>query len=405
MASYQPPDRTVSLSQQDWSLHRKGPADQARHNEKVKEAIRENLADIVSEQSIITSDGQKVVKVPIRSLEEYKFRFGEPPEGGQVGQGGGGTKVGDVLERLGRPGRGPGPGAGDRPGIDYYEAELSVDELAALLFEDLGLPNLAPKRARELEAETVRFTDLRKRGPFANIDKKRTIRENLKRNALAAPPPGQARRPAKFGNIKDEDLRFKTWERAVRHESNAVVLALMDVSGSMGPFEKYIGRAFYFWMVRFLRTKYARVEIVFIAHHTEAREVGEEEFFTRGESGGTKASSAYQLALEVLDARYPAADWNIYPFHFSDGDNWPSDNEICRELVEQLLTRANQFGYGEIRPGLFGARGYSSTLMDAFAGIADPKFQSVVITDKAGVYPALRQFFANDEARDTEYER
>ena len=142
-------EHTVSLSHQDWSLHRKGPVDQARHNEKVKEAIRENLADIISEQSIITSDGTKIVKVPIRSLEEYKFRFGEPPPEGQVGQGDGGSQVGDVRERAGRPGQGNGPGAGEQPGIDYYEAELTVDELAALLFEDLGLPNLEPKRARE----------------------------------------------------------------------------------------------------------------------------------------------------------------------------------------------------------------------------------------------------------------
>ena len=387
---YLPPHRhTVGLSRQDWSLHRKGPVDQARHNEKVKEAIRENLADIISEQSLITSDGNKIVKVPIRWLEEYKFRFGEPPEGGQDGQGGGGSQVGDVIEQSGRPGQGNGPGAGDQPGVDYYEAELTVDDLAALLFEDLGLPRLEPKRAQELESETVRFTDIRRRGPLGNLDKKRTIRENLKRNARAG--------RSGFGDLNDDDLRFKTWERAIRHESNAVVLALMDVSGSMGPFEKYVSRAFYFWMVRFLRTKYARVEIVFIAHHTEAKEVSEEEFFARGESGGTRASSAYQLALEIVDRRFPAADWNIYPFHFSDGDNWPSDNEICRQLVEQLLLRSNQLGYGEIRSGPAGMRGsYSSTLLGAFAGLNNPKFQSVVITDKAGVYPALRTFFAAD---------
>src|SRR6476661_1709496 len=145
---------TVSLSQQDWSLHRKGPADQARHNGKVKEAIRDNLADIISEQSIITSDGKKIVKVPIRSLEEYKFRFGEPPQGGQVGQGEGGSQVGDVIGRTGKPGQGNGPGAGEQPGIDYYEAELTVDDLAGLVFADLSLPHLEPKRARALESET-----------------------------------------------------------------------------------------------------------------------------------------------------------------------------------------------------------------------------------------------------------
>jgi uncharacterized sporulation protein YeaH/YhbH (DUF444 family) len=138
------------------------------------------------------------------------------------------------------------------------------------------------------------------------------------------------------------------------------------------------------------------VEIVFIAHHTEAKEVTEEEFFTRGESGGTKASSAYRLALELVDARYPAADWNIYPFHFSDGDNWPTDNEECRALAEQLLARANQLGYGEIRQS---RHSYGSTLMNAFEKLDSPKFQSVVITDKAGVYPALRAFFGPEEEK------
>jgi len=202
---------------------------------------------------------------------------------------------------------------------------------------------------------------------------------------------------AGFADIKDDDLRFKTWDRAIRHESNAVVLALMDVSGSMGTFEKYVSRAFYFWMVRFLRTKYERVEIRFIAHHTEAKEVTEAEFFTRGESGGTKASSAYQLALDLINANYPPADWNIYPFHFSDGDNWHTDNEICLHLVQQLLRRSNQLGYGEIRQN----QGYysGSTLMSAFGKLSDPKFQSVIIKSKGDVYPALRTFFAQEESQ------
>jgi sporulation protein YhbH len=372
---------TISLTQNDWSLHRKGAVDQARHKQKVKEAIQKNLADIVSEQSIITSDGKKIVRVPIRTLEEYKFRF-DPNDQQRVGQGDGDSKVGDVLERYGQ-GPGQGPRAGDQPGIDYYEAELSMDELAAMVFEDLALPNLEEKRLQELESETVRFTDIRKSGPFANLDKKRTIRENIKRNAKTGDPH--------FGSLKNDDLRFKTWDRDIRRESNAVVIAMMDVSGSMGTFEKYVSRAFYYWMVRFLRTKYDNVEIIFIAHHTEARAVTEEEFFTRGESGGTKASSAYQLALDLLEERYSPSNWNIYPFHFSDGDNWPSDNELGSRLARNLLSKSNLFGYGEIRQGRYS---YQSTLMHTFERIDDPKFVTVTISDKAEVYPALRRFFA-----------
>jgi sporulation protein YhbH len=378
---------TVGLTQQDWSLHRKGPADQARHNQKVKEAIRGNLADIISEQAIITSDGKKIVKVPIRSLDEYKFRFGEPQPGGQIGQGDGTSKPGDVVGKVpAKPDKGGQPGAGDRPGIDYYEAELTVDDLASLVFADLGLPNLEPKRSQEIESETVRYTDIRKRGPFANLDKRRTIRENMKRNAM------QGR--TGFGDIQSDDLRYKTWERSIRHESNAVILAMMDVSGSMGTFEKYVSRAFYFWMVRFLRTKYQNVQIRFISHHTEAKEVTEEEFFTRGESGGTMASSAYQLALSMLEADYPSEAWNIYPFHFSDGDNWSTDNQQCLALVRRLLERSSQLGYGEIRQG---GRSYGSTLSTAFAALSNqPKFREVAITKKEDVFPALQLFFKSE---------
>ena len=165
----------------------------------------------------------------------------------------------------------------------------------------------------------------------------------------------------------------------------------MDTSGSMGEFEKYIARSFYFWMVRFLRTKYNNVKIVFISHHTEAKEVTEEEFFTHGESGGTQVSSAYELALQIIAERFNPEDWNIYPFHFSDGDNLPWDNERCVGLVQQLMEKCNIFGYGEIREGHYRS---PSTLMSAFSKIQDRKFIAVTISDKSEVYPALRRFFA-----------
>jgi uncharacterized protein len=376
---------SVSLSKHDWSLHRKGPIDQARHNEKVKEAIKGNLSGIVGEESIITADGDKIVKVPIRSLDLPRFRYGDNNKD-KVGQGEGGTKVGDVLGEA--PGQATGPGrgkgAGQVPGVDYYEAEITVDELAALVFEDLGLPFLKPKGRHEIESETVRFNEIRRRGIMSNLDKKRTIAENLRRNARLGQP--------RFNGIVNDDLRFKTWERDVRYETNAVVLAMRDVSGSMGEFEKYITRSFYFWMVRFLRTKYNQVRIVFITHHTEAREVDEDAFFNLGESGGTKVSSAYQLALEIVEERFNPSQWNIYPFHFSDGDNWGEvDNQRCLDLVNQLLGLSNVFGYGEIQEG---GRRSLSTLMSTFSHIQDPRFIGVTIASKEEVYPALRQFFS-----------
>jgi uncharacterized protein len=372
----------MPISRHDWSLHRKGSIDQERHKEKIREAIKKNLADIVSEESIILSDGKKVIKVPIRSLDEYRFRY-DPGRQQHAGEGDGTSEVGDVVAAEPRPGRGRRGEAGEEPGYEYYETDVTLDDLATMIFEDLGLPFLEEKKLAEMETEAVRFTDVRKVGPLANLDKKRTILENIKRNAAAG--------DASFKDLKQEDLRFKVWEPTVRYQSNAVVMAMMDVSGSMGDFEKYIARSFYFWMVRFLRTKYNNVKIVFISHHTEAREVTEEEFFTHGESGGTQVSSAYELALRIIQERFNPNDWNIYPFHFSDGDNLPWDNERCVNLVYQLMEVCNIFGYGEIREGHYRS---PSTLMSAYAKVQDKKFIAVTISDKKEVYPALRKFFA-----------
>src|ERR671939_728468 len=289
---------TVSLSKQDWSLHRKGPIDQARHNKKVKDGIKRNRADIVSGEAIITAYGNKVVKIPIRSLDLPHFRY-DNRRNQQPGQGSGGSKVGDVIGQSGDPqaqGPGKGPGAGEMPGIDYYEAEITIDELAALVFEDLGLPNLEDKGKAEVVSPDVRFNEVRKHGPMSNLDKRRTLLENMRRNARVGHPA--------IGGVNNDDLRFKTWVEDIKQETNAVVIAMRDVSGSMGEFEKYITRSFYFWMVRFLRTKYSNVKIVFITHHTEAQEVDEQAFFELGESGGTRVSSAYKLALEIIDERF-----------------------------------------------------------------------------------------------------
>src|SRR5436305_3897266 len=378
-----------TIQRNDWSLQRKGIIDQERHKERVKDAIRKNLGSIVSNEAIILSDSKRTVKVPIRSLDEYKFRFDQRKRK-HVGTGDGKTRVGDVAARGGQAvqGCGTGPASQDL-GADYYEAEVDIDELAALIFEDLQLPFHEDKAKKAVPAKTTRFNEIRRTGVFSNLDKRRMILENIKRNAREGTGP-------RFGGVRKEDLRFKTWEEDKRYESNAVVMALMDVSGSMGEFKKYIARSFFFWMVRFLRTKYDNVEIVFISHHTEAREVTEEQFFTQGESGGTVVSSAYQLALDVINARYRPQEWNIYPFHFSDGDNYYSDNEEAVRLADELIKTCNLFGYGEIgEEGSSSYRRSSGALLSIFNDRLKDKerFVGVRIDDKEDVYPALKEFF------------
>lgn len=380
----QEPKQSFVVSKEDWSLHRKGHQDQKRHMDKVKEAIKDNLPDLISEESIITSDGKGIIKIPIRSLDEYKIRYNYDTTK-HVGQGDGDSNVGDVIAREGnKAGDGKGQQAGDQPGVDYYEAEVSLAELEEAFFHDLELPNLQEKEKAEIITEKIEFNDVRKKGLMGNIDKKRTILSALKRNATKG--------NNSISPIYEEDLRFKTWNEVNKPESNAVVIAMIDTSGSMGNFEKYIARSFFFWMTRFLRTKYEMVELAFIAHHTEAKEVTEEEFFSKGESGGTICSSAYYKALELIDKKYAPSRYNIYPFHFSDGDNLASDNPTCLKLVHEIMDVSNLFGYGEINA----FRRYS-TLMSAYQRIDNPKFKHYILKSKEDVYHAMKSFFRQEE--------
>lgn len=377
--------RRFTVHREDWSLHYKGRLDQQRHREKIREAIRKNLAAIISEESIVVSDESRLVKVPVRSIREHRFRF-DHHQRKRVGHGGGGTRIGDVVTG-GRPPMLRGRGAGGEPGVDYQEAEVSLDELTELIFESLDLPNLREKRKSQLVVEEIDFRDVRRQGVAGNLDCRRTVMETFRRNAR------QGR--AGFHDIVPEDLRYRTWVPVRRPESAAVVLTMMDTSGSMGPFEKHIARSFFFWMVRFLRARYDDVEIVFLAHHTEARETTQDEFFSRGESGGTRCSSVYRLALEIVAERYPPEHYNVYAFHFSDGDNLASDNERCVSLTEKLVRVSNLVGYGEIEGPYY----YTGTLRTAFRKITDPRFVTVVIRDQNEVYDALRAFFQSRPGR------
>jgi len=376
-----------------WELRRRGLKDSLRHDQRVKEAIRKNLRELIAEEAIITSDGHKQVRIPLRYLEQYRFKYGQPQQG--VGQGAG--KPGDLL---GRRGDGPGPGdgqAGDQPGELTYEVEVPLDELTRMMLEDLALPWLEEKPARQVTTITHRYTDVRRRGSLANLDKRRTLLANLKRNA--------ARGVAEVGNLHEHDLRFKVWDEHAERHANAAVYMLMDRSGSMTTSKKYVAKSFFFWMVRLLRLKYQHVETVFIAHDTEAQIVPEQDFFALSNDGGTRCSSAYQAALAHVLQQHPASRWNIYLFHFSDGDNLPYDNAVCKALVQDLLVHCNMVGYGDIQyqddASFYGWRSQMpfarSSLQHALAEIDHPRLLSVTITHKEELYQVLQTFLRPQE--------
>lgn len=377
--------------------------DRLRHRQKVREAIRGNIADIIAEESIIGKDRNRIIKVPIRGVKEYRFIYGDNAPG--VGQGGDGEpKPGDVVGQ-GDEGK-AGQQAGNRPGVDYYETDVSLDELIDMMFEDLELPDLERKRLRKVEFERLfKQKGFRRKGIRVRLDKKRTAKSRIKRKK--ATERGQANHPQpqrgelvqlqRFPFHKD-DLRYHHTVTDTREESNAVVLCIMDTSGSMDTMKKYLARSFFFLLYRFICTRYQNVEIVFISHHTEAQEVTEDEFFHKGESGGTMISSGYVKALEIIEQRYHPALWNVYVFHCSDGDNFESDNPATLKAALELAKQANLFGYGEIKPQ--GSGYYGSSLISFFSQIEEANFMAVQIQKKEDVWTSFKAFLTKDRAKE-----
>lgn len=425
----------MTIKKQDWELSQRGLKDAARHREKMRESIQENIADIISDASIITRKKGRVVRVPIRGLKSYRFIYKQGSSGGTgVGQGQG--EEGDIIGRQPNPDGNPGQ-AGDQPGVDYLETEIDIDELIKMMLEDLGLPNLQQKEVREtIIPKGWKVSGIEKTGPISRLDKKRTLKAAIQREAAFVKElMRQTKRPEKdcraaltlaLGNILEakkillsgqglnqaealtlftEDLRIRTIVPDQEHQSNAVVLAMMDVSGSMGTMKKYLARSFYFWLLEFLKKLYQNVQIRFIAHTTEAKLVDEHEFFHKGESGGTFCYSAYDLAIHLVETEYPPSKWNIYPFHFSDGEDFEPARTVA-SAIKLINLGVNMLGYGEIQIDQYA----SSSLMDEFfkrlnldeiSGVGSEEgfqvyhngipFLGAVLRDKSHVYLALQE--------------
>lgn len=369
--------------------------DRIRHREKIKDSIRDNIGDILAEESIIGRDQDKIIKVPIRSIKEYRFIYGENTPG--VAQGDGKQKPGDVVEKAspGDPNVGEG---GDQPGIDAFETDITLDELINIMFDDLELPELEKRSLKQIVSEdATKRKGKRHVGIRPRLDKRSTARNRVRRKLAVH------RSRADFEEDEDrfpfhkDDMRFFHIAPTTREESNAVVFCIMDTSGSMGTVKKYLARSFYFLLYQFVRQKYQNVEVVFIAHHTEAKEVTEEEFFHKVESGGTYISSGYRKALEIITDRYHPSLWNIYAFHCSDGDNFYSDNDRAVQAADELCKVCNLFGYGEIKPS--GSAYYSGSMLEVFSQVKQDNFQTVVIERKEDLWPGFRSFLTKDRAR------
>jgi uncharacterized protein len=374
--------------------------DRLRHRQKVRESIRENIADIIAEESIIGKDRDRVIKVPLRGIKEYRFVYGENEPG--VAQGNGDSKPGQVVGQAKKDGqKGNEDRAGDRPGHDFYETDVTLEELIDIMFEDLELPDMERRALRQISAPRLsKRKGYRSVGIRVRLDKKRTVRAKVRRELAARRNRAGAESDddAPRFPFHEDDLTYRHVVPEERRESNAVVVCIMDTSGSMDTMKKYLARSFFFLLYQFIATKYRNVEIVFIAHHTEAAEVTEEEFFHKGESGGTFISAGYTKALEIIQERYHPSLWNIYCFHCSDGDNFESDNPAALRAAKELSEVANLFGYGEIKP--LGSRYYESSMLNIFRRLEADNFQTILIERKEDIWPSFKALLAKDRGRE-----
>lgn len=354
----------------------------------VKGKIRGNLRDFVSQGEMHGRQGGDTVKIPVPQIDLPRFTFGSQEKGG-TGQGEG--KPGDPI-----PGEesqdGEGAGQGQKAGADAGEHELEVDisleELADILGEELQLPRIEPKGSKNISANAHKYTDIRQVGPQSLRHFKRTYREALKRQVSSGiyNPKNPVIIPIK------SDMRYRSWSEAPKPQTNAVIFYMMDVSGSMGDEQKEIVRTTTFWIDTWLKKQYKGVQRRFIIHDAAAKEVDEDTFFRTRENGGTLISTAYKLTLDILEKEYPVDDWNVYLFHFSDGDNWSNeDTKLCLELIkEKMLPIANQFAYGQV-DSRYGSGQFYKDIEENFS--EEEKIVSTRISGKTDIYDAIGRFF------------
>lgn len=316
--------------------------DRRRFDEIVRGKIKKDLKRHLTRGELIGRRGSEAVSIPVPQIELPRFRYGRREMGG-VGQGPG--EAGTPIGSDGQAQAGDGE-AGDAPGVHIREVELTIQELAELMGEELELPRIEPRGAETLTVPKSRYTGIKRAGPESLRSFKRTYKAALKRQVASG--SYNPWRP-KVVPVRD-DLRYRSWKTEPEPVANALILYMMDVSGSMGNEQKEIVRIESFWIDTWIRAHYDGLETRYIIHDAAAREVDRETFYTTRESGGTRISSAYQLAAKIIERDYPAEAWNIYLFHFSDGDNWGGgDDDKCFGLLgDRLLPVANLFGYGQV---------------------------------------------------------
>ncbi len=364
----------------------KSAVNRRRFIRRFRQQIREAVAEAITERSITDINSGEKINIPARDIGEPSFRHGPGGERENVYPGNTEYVTGDKIKRPPEGGgEGKGQASNSGEGLDDFAFNLTREEFLEFFFDDLALPDLVKTQlAMQVEYKNVR-AGYSRTGMPANINVIRSLKGALSRRiALRSPherrletlqeelesleSSSAADAPARAAELREEmrritarinvipfidtfDLRYNNRIRQPRPTTQAVMFCLMDVSGSMDEERKDIAKRFFILLYLFLTRNYERIEVVFIRHHTTAKEVDEDEFFHSRETGGTVVSSALELMHRIICERYPSSLWNIYTAQASDGDNWNDDSPLCRNLlIEKIMPLLQYFAYVEIKP-------------------------------------------------------
>lgn len=357
--------------------------DQNRFRSIIKGRVRDDFKRYVTNGELIGKREDEFVKIPIPRVDIPTFRYGPKQDEQGVGQGDGDPSSGDSS---GQSGNGKGE-AGSESGQHMLEVEISLDELADILGEKLELPNIQPKGAKNIVTERNKYSGLAPVGPEGLRKFKQTYKKALTRYISSGTynPTDPVIVPIR------RDYQYRTVKKTQMPHTKAVVIYMMDVSGSMGDEQKEIVRLESFWINTWLKKHYKGLETRFIIHDASAKEVDENTFFRTSESGGTLISSAYKLCQQMILSDYATSEWNIYPFHFSDGDNWSGeDTRLCLNLLKDFfLPNVNVFSYGQVE-SKYGSGQFLKDLQKEFA--EDERLTLSQIEDRDKILNSIKDF-------------
>ena len=406
----------------------KSAVNRQRFLRRYREHIKKAVSDAVSRRSITDLDRGENIGIPGKSITEPYFSHGA---GGKKTIVHTGNKQYCSGDRIPRPKKGSGKSGGKASdgtdeAMDEFVFQITQEEFLDFMFEDMELPNLVKKQLQDSESFRYVPAGIVNDGVPAKINiirslraahsrrialggsKKRRLKklqeklqdlkskdeilqQKKKISALELEIVQLKARIKKIPFIDTYDLKYNHRVKQITPSSKAVMFCLMDVSGSMTQETKEIAKRFFILLYLFLKRNYQRTEVVFIRHHTSAKEVDEEEFFYSRETGGTIVSSALKLMYEIMESRYPAVDWNIYGAQASDGDNWNDDSDKCKSfLIDKIMPKTQYFSYLEIT-----SRDHQA-LWHEYKCVEDQypdSFALQQIQSEAEIFPVFRELF------------